>query len=164
VFPRLLVLLSMLQTSLAQPSGTAKRAVPETCPVTKPADHPFVPPWPYRAQAAGSLAFWFGTDRFWTLLPTDATWSQGEKTFWFSQDWRRYRWVPGKQASKVTVTARRLDGAAPPPQVFRATNSYREQDWKAFHVGGINFPTIGCWEITGRYDEDELTYVVWVTN
>jgi hypothetical protein len=29
-------------------------------------------------------------------------------------------------------------------------------------VTGINFPTIGCWEITGRYENDALTFVVWV--
>jgi hypothetical protein len=168
--PRLLVFLCLLclqQSSLAQQSGTAERIVPETCPATKPADHPFVPlvpPRPYQTQAAGSLRFWFGTDGFWTLLPANSTWSLGEKTFWFSQDWRRYHWVPQQEASKVTVTARRLDGAAPPPEVFRANGSYREQDWKAFLVGGINFPTIGCWEITGRYDDHELTFVVWVTN
>jgi hypothetical protein len=27
---------------------------------------------------------------------------------------------------------------------------------------GINFPTTGCWEITGRYESDEVTFVVWV--
>jgi hypothetical protein len=27
---------------------------------------------------------------------------------------------------------------------------------------GINFPTVGCWEITGRYESDELTFIVWV--
>jgi hypothetical protein len=29
-------------------------------------------------------------------------------------------------------------------------------------VVGINFPTLGCWEITGRYRDDTLTFVVWV--
>jgi len=27
---------------------------------------------------------------------------------------------------------------------------------------GMNFPTLGCWEITGHYENDELTFVVWV--
>jgi hypothetical protein len=27
---------------------------------------------------------------------------------------------------------------------------------------GINFPTIGCWQITAHYEDDELTFVVWV--
>jgi hypothetical protein len=27
---------------------------------------------------------------------------------------------------------------------------------------GVDFPTLGCWEITGRYAEAELSFVVWV--
>jgi hypothetical protein len=30
-------------------------------------------------------------------------------------------------------------------------------------MGGISIPTFGCWEITARYRNDELTFVVWVT-
>jgi len=168
MFPRLLVLLCLLSlshASLAQQSGTTTPRVPETCAVTKPLDHPFVPPWPYRAQEVSGGVFWFGTDRFWTVLPADAILSQGEKTFWFRQEWGRYKsrdmWIPEKDVSKLTVTARRLDGPAPPPEVFKAASSYRE-DGKAFLVGGINFPTPGCWKISGRYGDDELTFVVWV--
>jgi hypothetical protein len=28
---------------------------------------------------------------------------------------------------------------------------------------GIDFPTAGCWEMTGRYNDEELTFVVWVS-
>jgi hypothetical protein len=62
----------------------------------------------------------------------------------------------------LKVTAKRLDGPAPPAEIVKANSSYREQDWKAFLVGGINFPTPGCWEVSGRYESDELTFVVWV--
>jgi len=44
---------------------------------------------------------------------------------------------------------------------LKGNSSYRE-DWKSFLVGGINFPSAGCWEITGHYEGDELTFVVWV--
>jgi len=86
----------------------------------------------------------------------------GQKTFWWRQDWGRYKWIPEEQASKLTVTARRLDAVSQSSEILKANSSYREQDWKAFLVGGINFSTPGCWEITGRYDDDELSYVVWV--
>jgi len=69
----------------------------------------------------------------------------------------------GHPAAKLTVTARRLDGPAPPAEILKANSSYREQDWKAFLVGGINFSTTGCWEVSGRYEYDELTFVVWVS-
>jgi protein involved in polysaccharide export with SLBB domain len=29
-------------------------------------------------------------------------------------------------------------------------------------VTGIHLPTFGCWEITAHYEDDELTFVVWV--
>jgi hypothetical protein len=64
MFPRLLALLCLLSlshVSLAQKSGTTRRRVPETCWVTNPLDHPFVPPWPYLASRGVN---WFGTDRF----------------------------------------------------------------------------------------------------
>jgi hypothetical protein len=33
---------------------------------------------------------------------------------------------------------------------------------QSFIVTGINFPTLGCWEITARYENDELTFVLWI--
>jgi hypothetical protein len=29
-------------------------------------------------------------------------------------------------------------------------------------VTGVNFPTLGCWELTADYQGDRLTFVVWV--
>jgi len=29
-------------------------------------------------------------------------------------------------------------------------------------VAGVFIPTLGCWEITGDYKGDKLSYVVWV--
>lgn len=165
MFPRLLVLVglvSLSQVLLAQKSETTSRRVPASCATTNPIEHPFVPPSPYRT---GRGVNWFGTDRFWTLLPADGIWARGEKTFWFRQEWGYYandQWIPQKDAAKLTVTARRLDGPARPAEILKANSSYREQDWKAFLVGGINFPTPGCWEVSGRYENDELTFVVWV--
>jgi hypothetical protein len=46
----------------------------------------------------------------------------------------------------------------------RATGGDREEDWKSFMVVGVNLPTLGCWEIKGRYENAELTFVVWVTD
>jgi hypothetical protein len=45
-----------------------------------------------------------------------------------------------------------------------ASDGYTEKDWKSFMVVGINLPIPGCWQITTRYESDELTYVVWVAD
>jgi hypothetical protein len=56
---------------------------------------------------------------------------------------------------------KRLDSLAPPLLSDDASNGWVKPE-QTFMVTGINFPTLGCWEITGRYDNDELTFVVWV--
>jgi len=30
-------------------------------------------------------------------------------------------------------------------------------------IGGISLPVLGCWEITGHYKDEELSFTVWVT-
>ena len=105
---RPLLLVCLIFVSLLSPtqqSGTAKQQAPETSPITRVSGLPFVPPSPYPAKApAGS--FWFGTDRLWTILPTDATWPRGEKTFWWRQNWLPYQSdIPQSEASKLMVTA-----------------------------------------------------------
>ena len=157
----LVCLISVSQLSLSQHASPAKPRAPETCPVTKPAGRPFVPPPPYPAQApVGS--FWFGTDRLWTILRTDGTRSHSDKTFWWRQDWLDYKsGIPEGEASKLAVTARRLDAPARAPKISKGLGSYTD-DWKSFLVGGIDFPTFGCWEISAHYDDDELDFVVWV--
>ena len=123
--------------------------------VTNPLEHPFVPPKPYSARGVN----WFGTDKLWTLLPLNGTWGQGEKTFWFREQWTHHRgWIPNESALKLTITARRLDAPTPPPEISAGPTFNR--DWKAFMLGGINFPAPGCWEITGRYEDAEVQFVV----
>jgi len=113
--------------------------------------------------------FWFGTKRLWTILPADGTWrglrpysptGRGfrQKIFW----WREgYFWLADPNP-ELTVRARRLDAPAPPFTIPHATNGYTEKDFKSFMLVGVDFPTHGCWEITGRFKGDELTFVVWL--
>jgi len=164
---RLLTFLGLLflsHLSFAQQSRTiAPEAVPESCPVTKQSDKPFMAPSPYPAHAPKG-SFWFGTDGLWTVLWIDPRWPMGQKTFWWRQGWLGYGSdIPESEASRLKVTARRLDTLASPAKIARALliGGYRE-DWKSFLVGGIDFPTPGCWEISAHYGDDELTYVVWV--
>lgn len=155
----LFCLASLCQPCFAQQSEISRGKVPDTCPVTKPSDHPFVPPPPYRPSPG--FAFWFGTDRLWTTLMSDGISGQGEKSFWFSQEWSHYsRWIPDKVATKLTITARRLDASTPPPEISAGPTF--NQDWRAFMLGGISFPAPGCWEITGRYEDAEVQFIVWV--
>ena len=29
-------------------------------------------------------------------------------------------------------------------------------------LAGVNFPTLGCWEIKGQYQDAQVTYVGWI--
>src|SRR5262249_32161378 len=127
----------------------------------------FVPPMPYAAKA-GNEQFWFGTDRLWTGLPMNGK-LQGfpvdtgsghptisEKLFW----WRQGYDARTEPRPKLTVTGERIDSPAPPLEVSPATNAIMRQT--SSMLVGVGFPTIGCWQITGRYEGNELTYVIWV--
>jgi|SRR5438132_3926671 len=171
----LLCLLLLSEASLTQESGTAKGPeVPDTCPVTKAADHSFVPPYPYPAKTI-SGGSWFGTDRLWIALPEGGIWraadfssadsSSGKRRKWWRYAkvswWRQgYDWhVDG--APKLKVTGRRLDSTAP-PLIAEKAEPVGVTFPKAYMMDSLDFPTLGCWEITGRYENDELTFVVWV--
>ncbi len=80
-----------------------------------------------------------------------------QKTFW----WRKGYYGRADPTPNLRVSGRRLDASAQPLMAPRATNGYRE-DWKSFMVVGMYFPVPGCWEITGRFEDDSLTFVVWV--
>jgi hypothetical protein len=171
----LLCLLFLSPASLTQQAGTGKPGdVPDTCPVTKSTDRPFIPPWPYPAKPYEG-GFWTGTDGLWIAPPADGTWggqhfsttdpASGNKTDWWREAkvswWRQgYDWrVDGPP--KLKVTGRRLDSTAP-PLVADEANAVRIRFPKAYMMDGLYFPAPGCWEITGRYEDDELTFVVWV--
>jgi hypothetical protein len=170
MFPRplaLVILLLLTQASLAQ-SRIAMGDVPETCPVTKPYHTSlFVPPWPYPAKASLGT-FWFGSDRLWTNLPADGTWSGlphytptdptfRQKLFFYRQGY----FVRTEPRPKLIVTGMRLD--SPAPTLLSDSTTSGLHGYQQFMVVGIDFPTLGCWEITGHYEDDELTFVVWVS-
>ena len=160
-------------TALPEPSVTVEiteseivpHDPPASCPVTLPQEPLFIAPEPYSPNAPFEYAFWFGSVSLWTLLPKDGIWfglphnpeGHTQKVFW----WRDgYIWNEEPQPDLI-VTGERLDAAAPPLVVSRATNAYAGDIGSAMLVG-VDFPTLGCWKITGQYQQAELSFVVWV--
>jgi len=140
---------------------------PDSCPVTKPSERPFVPPSLHFTKLAADR-FWFGTDRLWTILPLNGTLGLGHYT---SSDptfreklpfWRQGYDPHAEPRPNLTVSGKRIDAIAPPLQTDgKGNGSWTKND--QFIMTGINFPTAGCWQITGRYNDDELTFVVWAS-
>ena len=169
--PRLLTLLCLLlsfeRASLAQLSEAAiPHSAPDTCPVTTPSTQPFVPPLPY-STFPDPKVFWYGTDELWTSLPATGTWLPFRKrtppelrplrtVSW----WRQEYWGAESEA-KLMVTGRRVDSPAPPLIAGSAYGGWLEEN-PSVNVS-LRFPTPGCWEVTGRYKDQELTFVIWVT-
>jgi hypothetical protein len=75
---------------------------------------------------------------------------------------QKIAWWPGS-GDFLKVTGRRLDAPAPPAVGFDGNVSYHERDG-TFWMSSVGLPAPGCWEITGRTNEAELSFVVWVAS
>ncbi len=168
--------LASAQTSPAAVSPTAdqeqtveetdQQSPPANCPVTlPPSEGGFSPPSPVRSGIVANQ-FWFGTEKLWTALPADGVWrgSVPSKAGEFAYDdklaWFRVHPTFSEKDEPLTITGKRLDGAAPS---FTETDFFSGDDDYASGVGGISIPVFGCWQVTGHYKDRELTFSVWVT-
>ena len=144
---------------------------PDSCPVTKPPAHAFVPPSPYPTDWGGPDSFAFGTAKLWTFLDADGTWngrphyrptdtSFRNKLFW----WREgYDWHKDPQP-KLIVSGKRLGSAAAPVVLAdEASSGGITGKTPPFIVDAVDLPTLGCWKLTARYKDGKLSFVVWVT-
>lgn len=130
----------------------------DTCPVTKPPEPPFIPPSPY--PEAGGKSFYIGTPKLWVLVyagPWDGLprWPEGyrQKIVWWSEGYN----AKNDPRPSIEISGRRLDGNAPPLVVTGANGSWTNID---FIMSGVNFPTTGCWEITGKFKGAEVKFIV----
>ena len=162
---RLLALLLLLAPSvIAQPAAK----IPATCEVTAPKLPVFIPPNGYPTDIADNK-FWFGSNRLWTLLPTDGIWRLGHYTPQDKSLWQKmFIWRMGFDPHahvppRLELTGKRLDGPAGPLKAQTGGAGWTHDDLEhSFMTAGVAIPTPGCWQITARFDEDELTFVVWI--
>lgn len=73
-----------------------------------------------------------------------------------AEEWIKVGWFRPVGAELI-VTGRRLDGEAPPLEV-EASCCYPTR----FQASGLYFPTEGCWEVTAKAADKELSFTVWV--
>ena len=132
-------------------------ATPFICPVTEPNGAPHPDP-----QADGdAVPGGYGNEALWTNL-----WNWGEDGVFLPPGdghigadgsfnglkWGWWRHVPGE----LVIEGRRLDASAPPLRAH-IPDGYGDL---GLQVTGITFPTIGCWEVTGRLGDASLTFVI----
>lgn len=158
------LLIALVTLALRMPAAqtvldTAGRVA--ACPVTQPGDPPYTPADGV-ARTLPEGMFWHGTDALWTMLPLDATWidlpqtasGYTQKLVW----WREGYNFQDEPQPDLAVTGRRLDADAS-FVAGAATNGYHP-DYGSFMLVGVDIPTPGCWEITGRYRGESLSYVI----
>ena len=166
---RLVLLIPLLALTAVGQQNPSRQALvpPASCRVTVPPANPFTPSGPYEL---GEKSFWLGTEKLWTVLRKSGVWwwaphAPGrehqvqpltEKTWWMSRDFNYREEYP----PELKVTGRRLDGDAPPLLTLTPTNAFPGP--AAAMLSGVYVPTPGCWEITGDYKGQKLSFVVWV--
>jgi hypothetical protein len=152
---------------------------PATCRVTRPENGSFTPPAPFPSDPeshplswgppTGSKRFWFGSAKLWTVLPTDGIWRA--LTFSAAGDYAYFNKLPWfhqafpKDHGPLTITGKRLDGPAPSFTETEEINSWgRGKTGIEGLMGGISIPVLGCWLVTGRYKDEQISFTVWVVN
>jgi hypothetical protein len=93
-----------------------------------------------------------------------------DRSMWASAWWweaEEYRLRASEEGVKVgwfrpagaelKITGRRMDGPAPPLEAH-ASCCYPTR----FQASGVYFPSEGCWEVSAKAAESELSFVVWV--
>jgi hypothetical protein len=156
-------------TSIPQKIEATEESVskvpPADCPVTIVSQSEFQAPEPFSPNAPWKGLFWFGREHLWTALHDDGVWAglpkhehgYTQKIMWWSTLYN----LPDEPEPALVVTAKRLDGDAPPLGFYGATNAMADDIGEAM-LTGVEFPTLGCWEVRGEYKKTSLTFVVWI--
>lgn len=152
----------------SEPTIAVVRTAPQSCPVTQPPQKAFVPPSPYPNES-GPDGFWFGSEKLWIQLPTDGTWKHlthynptdtafRQKLQWWRQGFNG-RTEP---QPPLTLIGKRLDSPNAQLATDDQANAADPISDHASMMTGIFIPTVGCWQVTGDYKGDKLTFVIWV--
>jgi hypothetical protein len=142
-------------------ASTKEGSAAGTCPVTTPSQQTVLLPIDIEYENR----FWYGTPALWTNLPADGTWQDlpRDDSGYVQKAvfWREGFDALSEPNPALTVSGRRLDVSAPTFSFSDATHGWDESG--DFMLLGISIPSEGCWEITARYQEKQLRFVVLVT-
>jgi hypothetical protein len=140
--------------------------IPQNCAVTLPSESISDPIPANRMGIASDGKVWaYGTKKLWTLLPVDGVWrglkprQPGDFAYSNKLPWGGYF---RDDDGPLTVTGKRLDGPAPAFVNTEEIGGFPDGDEHAAIMGGIDIPLFGCWQITGHYTDQDLTFTVWV--
>jgi hypothetical protein len=141
-----------------------KTVVPESCPVTRSTPETrFTPPPPHEDFKATDSMFWFGSDALYVMLSSDGRWrgitspsGTRNKSFWYRKnpEWRL------EFPYQFKLTAKRIDTEGPMIAFPNVHNAIMGKEVAMLAM--LELPERGCWEVTGNYKSDHLSWVTWV--
>jgi hypothetical protein len=153
-----LLQMAVLTAAVATPQDGQTAQAGSACPVTLTADRRFAEPSPSSASR-----FWYGDEKLAVLLRAGGTWrgmgparSYRDKLFW----WRQGYNGAAEPRPDLVVTGRRSDGPAPALATPRATNAKHADFGGWAMLVALEFPVAGCWQVTGDYGGQKLSFVV----
>jgi hypothetical protein len=159
----LATLLTFVALNARGDEAEAQEPIPDDCPVTLPTEPRFIPPVPYKDDELGGGMFWYGTDALFTHIYSDGRWrgltsAKGtrNKSFWYRKD---AEWLE-ESPYQLVVTAKRIDADGPMITFPRVTNAIMSKEVAMLLM--VELPERGCWQVTGNYKSDYLSFVVWV--
>jgi hypothetical protein len=152
---------ALMVTSTVVATALTSRANAEpdnACLTTAPSGSILGEPFPVSER-------WYGSEALAVMLPPDGVWRgmgpkhrYRDKLFWWS-----YGFSPGSE-SHLVVRGRRLDGESPAADISKTTNAHSPSLGGWTMLVGVEFPSDGCWEITGEYLGQRLSFVVAVAS
>jgi hypothetical protein len=155
--------LALFALEQAGAADQKRTPIPESCPVTRSTpENRFTPPPPHEAAKSSDPMFWYGSDALYVFLSSDGRWrgitsSTGtrNKSFWYRKnpEWRE------EFPYQFRVTAKRMDADGPMITFPRVNNALMGKEVAMLLM--LELPR-GCWQVTGNYKSDHLSWVTWV--
>jgi hypothetical protein len=85
-----------------------------------------------------------------------ASWATEKESRNVADEWIKVGWFRPK-GTELIISGQRLDGNAPPLEA-EVPCCYPTR----FQTSGLYFPTEGCWKVTAKAADSELSFIVWV--
>jgi hypothetical protein len=139
--------------------------IPKECPVTRSTPETrFTPPPPSTPAQPDGPMFWYGSDALYVYLASDGRWrgmpsatgtTFRSKSFWYRKnpEWRE------EFPYQFKATAKRFDSDGPMFMFPNVNNAIMGEEVAMLSM--LELPR-GCWEVTGNYKSDSLSWVTWV--
>jgi hypothetical protein len=124
-----------------------------SCRATPPPVPAFIPPAPYSPAPLGDHAFLVGTNDLWVGVWNQPWQGLRHKVWW----WRPGFDGAGEQSPALAILLREVSSNIAVALNTPATNGSFDGESKM--LVGIDFPTPGCWQVTGTYGGHTLSFV-----